>query len=165
MSDGDLWKVAGVPHKGWECVNVIDLKPNEWSSYTPGNCKMCGNESLRYVHIMEHPHYPDSVDAGCVCAEKMCEGYDGKHRERRLANRASRKSRWLSRDWRESEKGNEYLNIEGCNVGIYPDRYRPGKWRWWLKYDETFAPCKHSFDTREAAKLALFNALADKLDW
>lgn len=61
-------------------------------------CQMCGNEKIRYVHIMKHPDLDENFDVGCVCAEKMSSDYEGpKRREAKLRNRAARRTRWLQR--------------------------------------------------------------------
>ena len=54
---GSRWDQPGVPHKGWHCVDVVDLRANgERADDTDyATCQMCGNEKIRYVHIMEHP--------------------------------------------------------------------------------------------------------------
>lgn len=59
-------------------LDVIDLA--EYA--TPGEpipyeqCEMCGNEKIRYAHVMIHPEYPEEIHVGCVCAEKMTDDYD-----------------------------------------------------------------------------------------
>ncbi len=54
---GSRWDQPGVPHKGWRCVDVVDLRANgEPADDTDyATCQMCGNEKIRYVHIMDHP--------------------------------------------------------------------------------------------------------------
>ena len=37
--------------------------------------EMCGNERIRFVHLMQHPDYPHELRVGCVCAEKMSDDY------------------------------------------------------------------------------------------
>lgn len=159
------WNKPGIPHRGWECVDVIDLKPGDHEPYDPATCEMCGNESLRFVHVMEHPEYLGGLEVGCVCAEKMCKDYDGQARERRLVNRAKRRAKWLTREWRLSSNGNPYLRVEGYNVGVYPDKFRPGKWRWWVGFGNAMSNSPISYPSIEAAKLAVFDALANKLAW
>lgn len=113
---GSRWDQPGVPHKGWHCVDVVDLRadggPADETDYA--TCQMCGNEKIRYVHIMEHPDLDENFEVGCVCAEKMSDDYEGpKRRETKLRNRAVRRTRWLQRKWRVSAKGNSFLNLEG----------------------------------------------------
>ena len=54
---GNRWDQPGVPHKGWHCVDVVDLRADGESADETdyATCQMCGNEKIRYVHIMEHP--------------------------------------------------------------------------------------------------------------
>lgn len=104
--NGNRWDQPGVPHKGWHCVDVVDLRadgePADETDYA--TCQMCGNEKIRYVHIMEHPDLDENFEVGCVCAEKMSGDYEGpKRREAKLRNRAVRRTRWLQRKWRVAE--------------------------------------------------------------
>ena len=103
-----------LPESGWECVHVED--------YGDGSerCEMCDCERVRYVHVMEHNELPLTKMMGCVCAEK----YGGdpalpKLREKNLRNRATRRRKWLTRRWRVSHKGNDYLKTGEQVVGIY----------------------------------------------
>jgi len=92
---GNRWDQPGVPHKGWHCVDVVDLRADGESAdeTDDATCQMCGNEKIRYVHIMEHPDLDENFDVGCVCAEKMSGDYEGpKRREAKLRNRAARRT-------------------------------------------------------------------------
>ena len=105
---GAHWNQEGIPHKGWQCVDVIDLRGDGESAEDTeyAVCQMCGNEKIRYVHIMEHPDLDENFDVGCVCAEKMSGDYEGpQRREAKLRNRAARRTRWLQRKWRVSAMG------------------------------------------------------------
>ena len=102
---GGRWDQSGVPHKGWDCVDVVDLRadggPADETDYA--TCQMCGNEKIRYVHVMAHPDLAENLEVGCVCAEKMSNDYEGpRRREAKLRNRAVRRTRWLQRKWRVS---------------------------------------------------------------
>jgi len=152
--NGNRWDTAGVPHKGWTCVDVIDLRadgePADETDYA--TCQMCGNEKIRYVHIMEHPDLEEQFEVGCVCAEKMSDNYEGpRRREAKLRNRAARRTRWLQRAWRRSAKGNSFLNLEGHNLVVYPTKTG----RWGYKIGDRFGP--KTYPTAEEAKLALFD--------
>ena len=74
---GNRWDQPGVPHKGWHCVDVVDLRADGESADETdyATCQMCGNEKIRYVHIMEHPDLDENFEVGCVCAEKMSDDY------------------------------------------------------------------------------------------
>lgn len=71
------WNKEGVPHRGWRCIDVEDLADlvdgTEEIPYE--QCEMCGNERIRFVHLMQHPDYPHELRVGCVCAEKMSDDY------------------------------------------------------------------------------------------
>ena len=114
-------------------------------------CEMCGNECVRYVHVMEHPDHPEQLEVGCVCAEKMAAGYDGKDVERGLKNRAKRRANWPRNGWRLSARGNYYrkkydrlFTVGECDDGS-----------WWGRDEAGWLP--RTFPTMEAAMLALFD--------
>ncbi|MDC3959038.1 hypothetical protein [Polyangium jinanense] len=88
-----LWNKENIPQRGWVCIDVEDLED------TIHTCEMCGNENVRYVHWMHHPEHVPDLRVGCVCAEKMADGYEGVSRERRLKNRAARRAKWVKRYW------------------------------------------------------------------
>jgi hypothetical protein len=120
-SSVNLWNQPEVPHKGWQFVNVIDTETAEET------CEMCGNERIRYVHIMAHPNYSGPLNVGCVCAEKMADDYvNPRKRERELRNAAAKRLRdnkrkiaqdaehrqeILSAQWKDSKNGNPYLQV------------------------------------------------------
>lgn len=150
-----LWTQSGVPHRGWQCVDVIDLRPTgqsvEDTMYAA--CEMCGNEPIRFVHIMQHEAYEEQLEVGCICAEKMSDDYVGpRQRETALKNKAARKAKWLSRKWRRSSRGNDFLNVEGFNLVVFPNKFKPGKWGYGIDGDFS----RKVFDSKEEAKLALF---------
>ena len=66
---GNRWEHPDVPHKGWRCVDVVDLRADGESADETdyATCQMCGNEKIRYVHIMEHPDLDENFEVGCVC--------------------------------------------------------------------------------------------------
>ena len=71
------WNREGIPHKGWEYVDIIDLGeglfPGEQIEYAV--CEMCGQEKIRYVHILSHPEVDGLLHVGCECAAKMLDDY------------------------------------------------------------------------------------------
>lgn len=114
---GGLWEMPGVPHKGWRCVGVEDLRPDGayGGDYERGTCEMCLNATLRFVHTMEHDEYPEPVEAGCVCAERMADEYDGKAREAKLKRLA--RSKVKAATWHTSN----YIT-DGSNVSASAQR-------------------------------------------
>jgi hypothetical protein len=157
-STAGKWSKPGVPHKGWTCVNIEDRGEAD------AVCEMCETQSIRYVHYMQHPGYPEVLGAGCVCAGKMADDYEGaRRREADLRNAAQRRLRWLSRKWNESAKGNAYLNTDGFNIVIYPRRDPRFGRAWTFRITDREAergiPSKRVFATEDRAKLAAFDAL------
>jgi hypothetical protein len=123
---------------------------------------MCEAQTVRYVHEMQHPDYPEVLKVGCICAGHMESDYAAARlREQQLKNRSSRRAKWLSRKWRTSAKGNDYLNTDGFNVVIH--RYGQ-QWASRVTHKETGVhvnPGNLSHITPEAAKLAALNAMLD----
>ena len=124
------WNKEGIPHKGWKCIDVIDLaecsEPGADIPYE--QCEMCGNERIRFAHIMKHPQYFDELHVGCVCAEKMEEDYiNPRRRENVLRNRAARKSNFNKIQWRfNSEKETYSKKYKGEYITIMRSKY--GNW-------------------------------------
>ena len=118
MSSGK-WTQQGVPHKGWQFQSLEDLGD------LVGTCEMCETQSIRYVHYMEHPDYDGALGVGCVCAGHMGENYEAaKERESRFQARANKRRRWMRTTWKESRRGNPYMNRNGLNIVIYPSGSR-----------------------------------------
>lgn len=107
----NLDQTPGVPHKGWQLDDVIDLLLDERRK--PGNyddCQFCGQEQIRFVHLLSHPQYTDVIRVGRVCSERLTDDcVTPRQRENQLRTRAARRQRWLERNWKISQQGNEYL--------------------------------------------------------
>lgn len=71
------WEREGIPQKGWKEIGVEGLR----ESLEYGNpveykqCEMCGQEKIRYVHILQHPNFSGELRVGCICAEHMTDDY------------------------------------------------------------------------------------------
>ncbi|MDE7435550.1 MAG: hypothetical protein K2N01_07010 [Lachnospiraceae bacterium] len=67
------WNIMGISHKGWKCMDVLDLadeiESGEEIRYE--QCEMCGIRKLQYIHVMKHQDFPEELHAGCACAEKV----------------------------------------------------------------------------------------------
>lgn len=154
---GNLWKQSGVPHRGWSLLDVIDVREDEQREDETDyeTCMMCGNEKIRYVHIVEHAEIDEEFRVGCMCAEKMTNDYvNPAKREKDLRNRANRRKNWSRKNWQLSKKGNLYLKIEGHLLVIYTDK-KTGKYK--VMIDETTGV--KSFETIDQAKVAAFNGV------
>jgi hypothetical protein len=119
------WNHPGVPHRGWACVEMIDLKAGLDEEAVPdGVCQMCGQTEIRYLHIMRHPGYPDDLEVGCVCAGHMEQDYENpKQRERALRNRDKRLRTFLNREWRLSRNDNLVLRYKKKRVTILDSKF------------------------------------------
>lgn len=84
----------GAPLEGWVCKEVIDFEEAEYK------CQLCGYPAVRYVHVMLHPDYAESIMVGCVCAGIM-EGdvLAAKERDNDAKRRSGRKSNYLKKNW------------------------------------------------------------------
>jgi len=154
MRASGKWALVDVPHKGWSCIDVEDLgEPS-------ATCEMCETQTIRYVHRMQHPEYRHGVLAcGCICAGFMEEDREApREREAELRSRASKRSRWLRRAWRVSQRGNDYLKLDGTVVVVFRE---PRGWKYIVKDARAALLTSTSklYDTGDAAKLAAFDAL------
>lgn len=162
----NYWKQEGIPHRGWTLVNVIDIREDGQSEWETDykSCMMCGNEKIRYVHILQHPELDEEFEVGCNCAEKMTDDYvNPKLREKILRNRALRKTNWFSKKWKRSSKGSFYLNIEERTLIIFRDK-KTNEFK--LLLNRVFG--KKAFRTLDDAKAAAFEGveyLKDKGMW
>lgn len=121
------WSKEGIPHKGWDCIDVVDLAENidRTSDIPYEQCEMCGNERIRFVHIMRHPQYPHELRVGCVCAEKMSGDYvNPRKAEDTLRKRASRRKNFNNTEWRfNPEKQTYSKKYKGEYITIKRSRY------------------------------------------
>ena len=141
-----IWGLAGAPRSGWFYGTVEDLGDPS------GICEMCNKEQIRYMHVLEHFKHP-TLRVGCICAEKMTEDRTGpRTRENKVKSKAARKKKWLTRKWKTSVAGNDFLNTDGKNVVIYQ---KDG--RWGFKVGDTFS--SEFYPTSESAKLEAFEVL------
>ena len=65
------WEREGIPHKGWKEMGIEDLGEDLESGddVEYEQCEMCGQEKIRYVHILQHPNFNGELRVGCVPAE------------------------------------------------------------------------------------------------
>jgi len=148
------WSILGVPHKGWTCTSVEDLGAQDKV------CQMCETQHIRYAHHMEHPDHPESLAVGCVCAGHMENDYQGpRRRETAYRNTAQRRRRWLSRKWKVSANGNDYLNTDGLHIVVFQKNPR----LWGARIEDRATgrsiPSRRPYQTEDAAKLAAFDAM------
>ena len=153
------WDKRGIPHKGWHCVDVIDLRPDggpiDMNKYE--TCEICEHPRIRFIHVMEHNDHYGQLKVGCVCAEKMSEDYySPKAREMQLKRKAARRRNWLSlKRWKTSKTGN--LSLKKNGMTLYAFQGKSSRWRYGIKYKGTCPKLiKESCQKKEEAQLALF---------
>ncbi len=147
------WSEPGVPHRGWTCVEIEDL------GQPSAICEMCESQAIRYAHHMQHPKYPQVLIVGCVCAGNLEQDLaSAEQRDRLMRRRADRRRRWLTRQWRTSAKGNEWIRSDGYRVTIHP--YGPG-WGATLANETTneVLRSRRPYQTVDQAKLSAFDAI------
>lgn len=118
---------SDIPHDGWEHIVVEDLgeniPPDEPIPYE--SCEICGNEQIRYVHILRHPDYEGEIRVGRICASRMIgDNVTPFQKENALRNRINRRERFLQKEWRyKPETGNYTLRFKGKQITIMRSRY------------------------------------------
>ena len=153
----NLWNTPGIPHRGWTLEDVYDVRADGQSVNDAEyeTCQMCGNERIRFVHVVSHSDMDHQLSVGCVCSEKMTNDYiNPKRLEKELKKKATRRNNWAKKNWRISEKGNYFLKTRGHFLLIYRDK-KTGKFR--LKIDEDFD--RKYYDTLDKAKIEVFNRI------
>jgi len=153
----DYWKQPGIPRKGWTLLHVIDIREDGQSESDTDyeTCMMCGNEKIRYVHVVEHSEVSSEFRVGCSCAEKMTEDYvNPARREKDVRNRSSRLLNWTKKQWKKSKNGTYYLKIEERLLLIFQDK-KTSKYK--VKIGDTFG--EKAFDKIEKAKVAVFKGI------
>lgn len=153
----NFWNQHGVPHKGWVLMDVLDVREEGQSEGETDyeSCQMCGNEKIRFVHIVSHAEVVEDFRVGCICAEKMTSDYlNPKKREKELRNRASRRANWVKKEWKVSRHNNYFIKIEGRLLIIFKDA-KSNKYK--VKIDEVYGI--KTFQSVNEAKYAAFNGI------
>ena len=158
------WSQEGIPHSEWECVEIEDLgSPSKI-------CEMCEAQEIRYVHYMKHPSYPDTLAVGCVCSGNMGNDFKAaRSRDTKMQKRAGKKNRWLTRKWKLSAKGNEYIIADGYVITVFK---KAGTELWRASVTPRDAPkeenltkfINRNFPTPGQAKLAAFDLVTELLN-
>jgi hypothetical protein len=148
------WAETNVPHRGWTCVDVLDLdEPSQV-------CDMCEAMTIRYVHVMTHPDHPDPLECGCICAGHM-EGdlTAARGRERLMKNNAARRKRWPDRTgWKLSRNGNPTIRADGNLVTVYRKGQGWGAMVLKISTDQK-VHARRTYRTSRAAQIAAFDRM------
>lgn len=116
------------PLENWYCDDVIDIE-EEYSSAGLSTCELCGCARVRFIHVMRHDDYFETVSFGCICAGIM-EGdiLAAKDRERLMKNRAKRKNNFSNRNWKENRYGGYSLKYQGTWVYINRSKFNQNQY-------------------------------------
>lgn len=115
-----LKNTPGCPQSNWTWAGCTDLKEDaglEFDDYE--TCEFCGQESIRFVHSLEHPDWQSTIRVGRICAARytMTSPQELAAEEAILRNRSQRRQRFPThKSWKTSSKGNRY--IEYCENHI-----------------------------------------------
>lgn len=87
-------KEWNAPFEGWYGAEVIDM------AHDNNQCELCDCKRVRFIHVMDHEDYFESLHVGCVCAGIM-EGdlLEAKERDNQARNRSKRKVNYLKKKW------------------------------------------------------------------
>ena len=122
---------------------------------------MCEVAPIRYVHYLTHPDFGEgALGVGCVCAEKMEQDYvRPREREQTLRSAAARKRRWLTRNWRISASGNDFVNTDGMNIVVF--QRSNGTWSARITDRSSGAQnlSRRTYESKDAAKLKAFDEM------
>ncbi|MDQ6755319.1 MAG: hypothetical protein M3004_00130 [Bacteroidota bacterium] len=155
----NYWNIPGIPHKGWILMDVIDVREegqSEWETDYE-TCMMCGNERIRYIHLVEHKEVAEEFRVGCICAERMTNDYvNPKHREKKLRNKSVRRTNWIQKEWKVSRKGSYYFKKDEHILTIFLDK-KSNDYK--CVIDKTFGT--KLYKTLSEAKAHLFNKIED----
>ena len=164
------WGRQGVPHKGWFCVEVIDLEnedledPEIEVSLDRIICEICEAASIRFVHIMKNSDYPGTLHCGCVCAGNMENDLVGAHRrEADFRNRQKQRAGWLNHRWRVSQSGNEWRMFKGLRVVVFQKGCRFSGIVTESETERSFFTMG-SFKTSDEAKLAALDIALSRIE-
>lgn len=165
------WDIENIPHKGWKCVNAIDLLDgcDEFSLEEKNDlyesCEMCKKGKIRYVHIMEHNEYERKIRVGCSCAEKLEEDYaNPTKREKNLRNKMSRKRNFMKKEWSKNNKENYVLKYKQIDITISPDKYKKDKYNIFVLGNKIYEHKGKPITTFLDAKAISFNIVDEHIN-
>lgn len=149
------WAQPGVPHKGWQCINVEDLgEPSQI-------CEMCEVMEIRFVQYMAHPLYPHVLGCGSGCAGHMeTNMVAAQQRDKSLKSGARKRRDFpMRKTWRLNRNGNPQIKEGRFRITMF--RTPAGFWKG-VVYDrvgERTLFTREKFETLDDAKRAAFDTL------
>lgn len=155
-------KSWNAPLVGWNCEEVIDTG----DAYE--TCELCGCPSVRYIHVMHHDDYVESVKVGCICAGIM-EGdvMASQERERKIKNRANRKKTFNNKTWTDTRKGSIKLKFKGsfCLICKASNPYGNSHFYGYVNGKQMIVDRRTSFRTVESLKNVMFDYIDPPVEY
>lgn len=151
------WSHKDVPHKGWVCFEIEDTED------TSQLCEMCESQSIRYIHHMRHPNYKQDLAVGCICAGHMEENLIAASiRDDFMKSRSNKRKKWITRKWKVSSNGNDYIKSDGYLVIIFK---RNNSWCGKVsRLDGSYEQySKRNYSTKEQVKMSSFDFITKRL--
>ncbi|TAE87561.1 MAG: hypothetical protein EAZ82_07770 [Verrucomicrobia bacterium] len=154
-----LKTTPGCPQSNWKWIGCTDLKEDEGLEFDEyETCEFCGQESIRYVHSLEHPDWQQTIRVGRICAARytMTSPRELAAAEAILKNRSQRRQRFPThKSWKTSAKGNRYIDY--CETHILVTRVTNG---YRLKIGDRWGSMTHP--TEKEAMLKAFDKVTRK---
>ena len=163
------WDKPDIPHKGWRCVNIIDLRPDgeQINADEYKTCEMCDHYPIRFVHVMERDNHAGQLKVGSVCDVKMSSDYvNPKDHKTLLKKKVNLKRKWLFyKKWRTLKNGNSCLRKKDMTLTVIQNWNNSYRWKYRISYTGGTRPelSKDSYSSENAAKLALFERYWEKI--
>jgi len=155
-------KSWNAPLDGWYCEEVIDTG----DAYEI--CELCGCSSVRYVHVMHHDDYFESIEVGCICAGIM-EGdiMAAQERERQIKNRTNRKKTFIDKTWTDTRKDSIKLKFKGrfCLICKASNSYGTSHYYGYVNGEQMRVDRRTSFPTVESLKNVMFDYIDPPLGY
>lgn len=142
-----------VPREDWRCMEVADIREKHGAPDAMP-CEMCGTESIRFVHVMEHDNYDEALGVCVSCAEGMTgDSVNPRRVEEKIRKKSLARDHWLDGNWYLSVRDNWITSVDGVNMGVFLVKFQQGKWA--CRIENKFFP--GMYPSMEEAKHALFD--------
>lgn len=140
---------SGIPSTGWHLEGVIDLMPAAQDDYA--SCEWCGNEKIRFVHMLSHSNHFEQLAVGCVCSGRLTGDHHGPQAaEKAVRNRSAKREKFPLRKWKPTRFGGVTITLDSHRVTVAA---KNGGYRVWINSVEG----RKTHPTERAAMLAAFD--------
>jgi hypothetical protein len=140
---------SGIPACGWVLDGVIDLMPACEDDYA--SCEWCGNEKIRFVHMLSHPRHFETLAVGCVCSGRLTGDSVGPAAaEKEVRSHSAKRERFPDRKWKDTRFGGRTITLAGRRVTVAA---KAGGYRLWIDSIEG----RKTYTSERSAMLAAFD--------